>query len=105
MTSRYIFLQGKHPRNLTLLLVLKSSRFRYWLVRLLPLATKLIALVSLISLAITFHAQLTSSQTTDLPSNDPTNLLASMEEIVQLRSAYANHYHLDNNRYNPERGP
>jgi len=98
MTSRDIFLKRKLSHRLSLLFILNSAKFRSQLVRLLPVLIKLIALVSLISLAATFHAQLTPAQTANLPSSGPANNLTSKSEIIELRSAYANHYDLGDDR-------
>jgi len=98
MTSRDIFLKRKLSRRLSLLFILNSAKFRSQFVRLLPVLIKLIALVSLISLAATFHAQLTPAQTANLPSSGPANNLTSKSEIIELRSAYANHYDLGDDR-------
>ncbi len=91
MTSRCISRQRKHSRSLYMPVFLNSARFWSQLRRLLPVVTKLIALVGLISLAVTFHAQLTRAQTA--------SILNGMPEIVELRSAYASHYDMGDERY------
>ena len=98
MTSRFISRQRKQFRSLSMPLVLKSARFRSRLFRLLPVVTKLITLVGFISLAATFHAQLTRAQTDNLPSSNLAYNLTSKSEIIELRSAYANHYDLGDDR-------
>jgi len=98
MTSRYNFLQGIQSHSFSLPFGLNSAIFPFRLVRLLPVLTNLIALVSLISLAVTFHTLLTGAQPANLPSSDPTKILYNKPEIVELRSAYANHYDLGDDR-------